>query len=222
MTIIQTIDGFNNTLGGKMKKLLTLLAVGSFAILTADQYYQPYGDGSNYCPSCNNAQRYYQDEPNNGQYYQGNNGQYYQGRGNYNQRQNNFSQDNGYYQRNNQYDYQQQPSRNQYDQNQPYYQQQGNRSYGVDQNTNDYRNQQSSNQRTVSDQAINKKIQDKLSPDWLSKGFKNISYDVNNGTVTLKGSIDTLENKNTIEESVRKIDGVKQVNNQIQIVKEEQ
>lgn len=45
-------------------------------------------------------------------------------------------------------------------------------------------------------------------------------YHQSSGNVNLSGSVDTLENKNKVEESVRKIDGVKQVNNQISIVKE--
>ena len=196
-----------------MKNLFTLIALGSVAFISADQYNPPYGNRTGSCPSCNNGGRYYQDQSNNG-------GRYYQDQsnnGNYQQDQRQNSQ--GYYQRSNQYDYPQQSSRNQsYDQNQ----QQGNRSYDRDQqrDNNSYRSQDSNNQRTSSDQEINKKIQDTLSSGWFFKGFKNVSFDVNNGNVNLRGSVDTLENKNKVEDAVRKIDGVRQVNNQIAIVKE--
>jgi len=48
-----------------MNKLFILIAVGSVTLVTADQYYQPNGNGSSYCPSCNNGGGYYQDQPNN-------------------------------------------------------------------------------------------------------------------------------------------------------------
>lgn len=198
-----------------MKKLFTLIALGSVALVSADQYYQPYGNGSSNCPSCNNGGGYYQDQPNNGNYYPQNQRQSPQG---------NYQRDDRNYQRNNQYDYQQQSPRNQsYDQNQQYYQQQGNQSYDRDQQRNydnNYGSQKDGNQRTTSDQEINRRIQDTLSSGWFSKGFQNVSFDVNNGNVNLRGSVDTLENKNKVEDSVRKIDGVRQVNNQITIVKE--
>ena len=187
------------------------MALGSVALVSADQYNQPYGNGADFCPSCNNGGGYYQDQPNNGNYYQ----------------QNQRQSSQGYYQRNNQYDYQQQVPRNQsYDQNQQYYQQQRNQSYNSsdrDQQRNydsTYGSRNSDNQRTASDPEINKKIQETLGSGWFSKGFQNVSFDVNNGNVNLRGSVDTLENKNKVEDSVRKIDGVKQVNNQITIVKE--
>lgn len=204
-----------------MKKLFSLIALGSFALVSADQYYQPYGNNQSYgagsCPSCNNG-GYYQNEY-NGNYYQQNQRQNSQG--------NYYQRDDRNYPRNNQYNYQQQSPGNQsYDQNQQYYQQRGNQSnnsYDRDQqrnNDNTY-SQNGDNQRTVSNQEINKKIEDTLSGGWFSKGFQNVSFDVNNGNVNLRGSVDSLENKNKIEDSVRKIDGVRQVNNQITIAKED-
>ena len=172
-----------------MKKLFTLLALGSVTVASADQYNQPYGNGA-VSPSYNSGWSYYQDQPNNDNYYQ------------QNPRQN--SQ--GYYQRNNEYDYQQQGQSYNGDQQKNY--------------NNSYSSQNSDNQRTTSDQEINKKIHDTLSSGWFSKGFQNVSFDVNNGIVNLRGSVDTLENKNKVEESVRKIEGVRYVNNQINIAKE--
>lgn len=181
-----------------MKQLFTLIALGSVSLVSADQY----GNGSGSCPSCNNGGGYYQDQPNNANYYQQ--------RGESNQRQNqqgNSQRDAQDYQRNNQYDYQQQ----------------GNQSYDRDQQRNydnNYGSQKDGNQRTGSDQEIRRRIHETLSSGWFSKGFQDVSFDVNNGNVNLKGSVDSLENKNKIEENVKKIDGVRQVNNQITIVKE--
>jgi osmotically-inducible protein OsmY len=188
-----------------MKKVFTLIALGSASLLSADQYGQSYGGNGGY----------YQEEQNGGNYYQ----QYPQ------------QNSQGYNQRNNQYDYQQGQRNQAYDQNQQYYQQQGNQAHyyqqqgnqGYDRNQrndNSYGSQNSNNQKPVSDQDINKKIHDAIGSGWFSKGFQNVTYDVNNGYVTLRGTVDTLENKNKVEESVKKIDGVRQVNNQITIAKE--
>ncbi len=186
-----------------MKKIFALIALGSVSMVSADQYSQPYGYQSNGCPSCYNGGENYQDQQNNAYYQKGRDNEY-QG------------QQQSQYQRNNQPNYQQQPHRNQpYNQNQqndqnnqPYYQDQqkgydNNRGYG-----------------NSSDQEIDKKIRDTLSSGWFSKGFQDVDFKVNNGNVLLTGSVNTLENKNKVEDSVKKIDGVRQVNNQITIVKE--
>ncbi len=81
-------------------------------------------------------------------------------------------------------------------------------------------NTSTNSQKAVSDQDLNKKIQESLSSGWFSKGFQNVTSNVNNGIVDLKGSVDTIENKNKVEDSVKKIEGVKQVNNQIIVAKE--
>lgn len=203
-----------NLAGEKMKKLLTLIPLGFASLVSADQYNQGYDNMSTPWPSCNSGRGYYQDQPNNGRYYQ------------QNQRLN--SQD--YYQRddrnddrNNPYYYQERSPRNQsYDQNQQYYPQR-NQSYNWEQQRNDdnvYGFRDNNNQRMTSDEEINKKIHETLNSGWFSKGFQNVSFDVRNGNVNLRGSVDTLENKNKVEDSVRKIDGVKQVSNQITIAKE--
>lgn len=107
---------------------------------------------------------------------------------------------NGYYQQN------QRPSAQEYyDQNQ----QSNGRSYG-------YRN--GDNQKIVSDQDISNKIKSLLAAGWFTNGHEHVTFDVNNGNVNLRGSVDSTDNKNKIEESVRKLDGVKQVNSQITVV----
>lgn len=71
-----------------------------------------------------------------------------------------------------------------------------------------------------SDQNINGKVDDIVGSGWFSKGFQNVSYDVNNGNVTIRGTVDSIENKNKIEDKIRKIDGVKSVTNDLKIAKE--
>lgn len=73
------------------------------------------------------------------------------------------------------------------------------------------------NKGYVSDQDISKKIHDAIGSGWFSKGYENVSFEVYNGNVLLKGSVDTLEDKKKVEDEVRKIDGVRQINNQISV-----
>lgn len=171
------------------------MALGSTAFASAGQYNQgPACSG----PACNNGGYYSQpvrDKP-------------------YNQNQANFQGNDSNYS---------QPSENQpYNQNQYDLHQQRNEPYVKMQQRNMDRNepQKSPIGPMVSDQELGKKIHDALSSGWFSKGYKNVSFDVINGNVTLRGTVDTLENKNKVEDNVKKIDGVKQVNNQLTIAKE--
>ena len=69
----------------------------------------------------------------------------------------------------------------------------------------------------VPDQEIAKKIQDAIGPGVFSNGYNNVKFSINGGYIILKGTVDTIEDKNKVEENVRKIDGVKQVDNQIRV-----
>ena len=62
-----------------------------------------------------------------------------------------------------------------------------------------------------------KKVHDQLSSGWFSKGYKNVSFDVGSGNVTLRGTVDTLADKTKVEDTVRAIDGVRQITNQIAV-----
>ena len=178
-----------------MKHLITLFVIGSASILSADAYQQP----NNY----RNSQQYYSEDAypsengRNGNYM---NGQYYQENASpYLNQSNergmmNYSQDNG-----NQYQNQNN------DRGMNYYQDNG----------------KMGNAKMVSDQEIIKNVHDALSSGWFTKGYENVSYVVKDGIVTLRGTVDTAENKNKAEEKVKGIDGVKQVMNQIVVSKEE-
>ncbi len=224
-------------------KIFSLIALGSISLVSADQYGQPYGyqSGSS-CTngSCSQGQYnsgYYQGQPSNSGYYQGqpynsgyyqgqpNNSGYYQGQsnnaGNYQAQPNNA----GYYQQpntGNPNNAQPQAPRNQYNQNQPSAQQQNYRAYNQGQQANvdhTYAPQDGNQPKVAADQEIVKSVRNLLSAGVFSNGYPDVTFEVYNGNVTLKGSVDTLENKNTIEADVKKINGVNQVTNKITIVK---
>lgn len=119
-------------------------------------------------------------------------------------------------QENLQVNFQAQPSPGNAYQNQQPYSQRNNQPYSQN-NQGQQVNQNQGYQRGTADQDIVKKIHDILSSGWFSKGFENVSFSVINGNVTLKGTIDTIENKNKIEDDITRINGVRQVNNQITI-----
>ncbi len=172
-----------------MKKIFTLLALGSVSLLSADQY---YGSQSGYCPTCENNDAYGQGQYYQGQYYQGqpsSQGQYYQG----------------------QY-YQGQPSQGQSYQGQSSqgqsYDREQNRNYGRD---NDQNSQYGNSQAGAPNRDLGRRIREALN--------LNISFAVDNGVVTIRGTVGTAERKNRIEEIVKKIDGVKKVDNQLVVAK---
>lgn len=69
----------------------------------------------------------------------------------------------------------------------------------------------------ISDQKIEKQVRDQLSSGWFAKGYEQVDVQVNNGIVTLQGFVNSQEDKNKLEQEVRKIDGVTNVNNQLNI-----
>jgi osmotically-inducible protein OsmY len=83
-------------------------------------------------------------------------------------------------------------------------------------NSNSYSN---GNTQTTNgnDAKIRKEIQDNLKSGWFSRGYEDVTADVVNGTVTLRGSVDTQDEKQKIEDKVRKVDGVVNVINQINV-----
>lgn len=194
-----------------MKRVFALIALGSVSALSADQYYQGQSGYQTY-PS--QSQPYSQQEYQT--YYQEPRGAY-----SYSMPSNSSQQ---YYQQENQPYYQntQVYPENRYQENnrtggygQSYYQTQPNTT-----GSNSYAYQQTGNQpQTMSDQEITKKIRTALSSGWFTKGYDDVTFDVRNGTVTLRGTVETPDNKDRVEETVKRIDGVKQVNNQLVVTK---
>lgn len=75
--------------------------------------------------------------------------------------------------------------------------------------------------RNVPDQEISKNVQDLLEPGIFSRGYPNVKFNVNNGNVTLRGSANTQDDKMKIEDNVKKIKGVRQVNNQMTLMEKQ-
>lgn len=71
--------------------------------------------------------------------------------------------------------------------------------------------------KAVSDEEIAKEVHEAVSSNWLSSGYPDVTFDVNNGTVNLRGFVKTAEEKTKLESAIKKIDGVKQVNNEISV-----
>jgi osmotically-inducible protein OsmY len=89
-----------------------------------------------------------------------------------------------------------------------------NSTYSADANDG-YRN--NVNNSNISDQDLTKKIQDKIGPGWFSKGYDQVSFQVNDGIVTLQGSVKTASDKGKVEREVRNINGVRGLNSQIAV-----
>lgn len=71
-------------------------------------------------------------------------------------------------------------------------------------------------QGSQTDMQMQKKIQDSLRSSFSSK-YNNVNAMVNNGTVTLTGTVATQDDKMDLEKKVRTMDGVQGVNNQITV-----
>lgn len=72
-------------------------------------------------------------------------------------------------------------------------------------------------QSVPTDQELAKNVRDKLSSGWFSKGYEQVQVQVNNGNVTLTGSVKTNDDKLKVEKEVRNLDGVKSLNSQLTV-----
>lgn len=75
----------------------------------------------------------------------------------------------------------------------------------------------SQTQTMRSDQEINKEIHDKLKGGWFSKGYPGVSATIQNGNVTLTGSIATSKDKEKLSKEIAEIHGVQSLNNQVRV-----
>lgn len=71
-----------------------------------------------------------------------------------------------------------------------------------------------------SDEEIGQEIFNTLKSGWFSKGYDKVTFEINNGRVMLLGRVEKLDDKNNIEKSLRKIEGIREINNQIAIAGE--
>ncbi len=67
------------------------------------------------------------------------------------------------------------------------------------------------------DQDIMKKVESEVGSGVFSSGYPNVTYEVKSGVVSLNGTVDKLENKAKLEDNIKKIDGVQQVNSQLKV-----
>lgn len=66
------------------------------------------------------------------------------------------------------------------------------------------------------DQELRNEIQDYMSD------YRNVNFTLNNGVVTLSGTVSSAEDKKSIEQDIRDMDGVKQVKNQLRVQEQSQ
>ena len=69
----------------------------------------------------------------------------------------------------------------------------------------------------ATDRELVKKIRDKITSGWFSRGYDQVIVESNDGVVLLQGTVISLDDKDKVEKEVRNIDGVKSVNSQIRI-----
>ncbi|HEY7533437.1 MAG TPA: BON domain-containing protein [Nitrospiraceae bacterium] len=72
---------------------------------------------------------------------------------------------------------------------------------------------------TMNDASISTAVQAKLTSDRLSN-FTRVDVDTDRGVVQLSGIVQSADQKKRAEELARQVDGVKRVNNNLQIQKE--
>lgn len=64
-----------------------------------------------------------------------------------------------------------------------------------------------------SDQEISRQIRGKLN-EW---NYGQVTFDVNNGYVSMRGAVETQDDKNKIDRAVRNIDGVTELDSKIRV-----
>lgn len=68
-----------------------------------------------------------------------------------------------------------------------------------------------------SDSQLKEKIRDKFKGGFFSRGYDNVQFQVNNGKVTLTGTVEKDSDRNDLSEKVNKIEGVKSIDNQVTV-----
>jgi len=66
-----------------------------------------------------------------------------------------------------------------------------------------------------SDEKLHHDIQEKVHSGWFMKGYDQIKIAVRNGNVTLDGTVQTPDEKATVEKEIRNMDGVRSVTSNI-------
>lgn len=190
-----------------LNKSFVLLAISSVSMVVADQYY-PYN------PSCPGGNCPYQGQGGGPRYHSNDNLPYEGG-------QHSFRGDGGYYQEQNiqrrdssdrtfyQEHTQQNAPRNVQVQD-------GNRGrdgyYNPSSNSSSMNDKNAvKNTKAITDEEIASDVHDILGANWISSGYPDVTFDVKNGVVTLRGNVPTQDEKNKLENSIKKVEGVRQV-----------
>lgn len=217
-----------------MRNVFNVIALSSVTLLSSTQLYSYYA-----CPngSCDNYSRSYQSDNYQGQRYYNepryqrdqrySSGPYeYDQRSDYRaQKSYEYDQRDGYRaQRPYEYD-----QRDDYRSQRPIERQENQGYYDDNRSINDSGRQYNEKiidsrenmQERVSDQTISKNIRDVLSAGMMSKGYPNVRFEVRNGAIKLSGSVYSEADKKNIEEKVRKINGIRHIDNQITLIDKE-
>lgn len=72
---------------------------------------------------------------------------------------------------------------------------------------------------TDADKQLNAKIRNKLSGGWFSKGYDALVIRTTNGVVVITGAVDSQDDLNKIADSVKGVEGVRNVNVQVAVKK---
>ena len=67
----------------------------------------------------------------------------------------------------------------------------------------------------ISDEELANKVRQEIGSNWFSSGYEQVSVEVKNGVVTLKGTVETEDDKKDLEEEISEMKGVKKLINQI-------
>lgn len=77
--------------------------------------------------------------------------------------------------------------------------------------------EESEQNSSESDRKIASSVKKLLDSDWLSNGQQDFSIDISNGTIFLRGNVDSEAIKKRIEEATKKIEGVTTVSNELTV-----
>lgn len=74
----------------------------------------------------------------------------------------------------------------------------------------------------LTDQQLEQNIKDMLAAGWFAKTFENVMVKASNGNVTLSGTVQTEMDKRFLENKVKKVAGVQQVTNNVEVAEKAQ
>lgn len=70
---------------------------------------------------------------------------------------------------------------------------------------------------TSGDQELARRIREKISSGWFSRGYDRVSVQVNNGAVIIQGVVKSQADKDKVEKEIRDIDGVKSLTSHVNV-----